>query len=304
MSLKELRRRLEEVLEAKSRHVWGNRLLGPQIEEWLGNFSGDILREEEEELLALYIAAKFVYISQEELEHLCTVVFRRFLRSRLPELNRGRNEPLSKTRERLLQDTRFHGLGRPSESGDHILYHFRQANALPKNLFYDPVGDSESEPFSDLCILDDVTLTGTQASRYMKETDHIPCQNRSFAFLIGTTQAKKKLQAEGATVHLGIELTDDETGLQENSPVMTDLESDLAGLFTPDDVRSFCRHYGAKVWPSHPLGYGGMGLLLSFNYNVPDNTLPIIWGDQRWTPLLPRDHKKEGSVPEPQGKYI
>jgi hypothetical protein len=37
-------------------------------------------------------------------------------------------------KKRLLQ-TRFMGMGNPSESGCHLLYYFRQENRLPRNLF-------------------------------------------------------------------------------------------------------------------------------------------------------------------------
>lgn len=37
-----------------------------------------------------------------------------------------------------------------------------------------------------------------------------------------------------------------------------------------------------------PLGYGNSESLISFFHGTPNNTLPIFWGDSKWTPLFPR----------------
>ena len=49
--------------------------------------------------------------------------------------------------------------------------------------------------------------------------------------------------------------------------------------------------YGSKLWPEWPLGYGDCQLLLGFHWQPPDNTLPIMWHNEKpevWFPLFPR----------------
>lgn len=65
-------------------------------------------------------------------------------------------------------------------------------------------------------------------------------------------------------------------------------------------IRNFCFAYGAKLFPLKdrkgeelksyigPLGYANSQSLVAFEYGIPNNTLPIIWANKNWTPLIPR----------------
>lgn len=50
--------------------------------------------------------------------------------------------------------------------------------------------------------------------------------------------------------------------------------------------------YGELLWPGFPGGWGNNQLLLGFQHNTPDNTLPIMWAEgnaiRRWTPAFKR----------------
>ncbi|OOV25059.1 hypothetical protein BXU11_16035 [Flavobacterium sp. LM5] len=62
--------------------------------------------------------------------------------------------------------------------------------------------------------------------------------------------------------------------------------------------RDLCYKYGKDLFSTynketktnelHPLGYGNSQALIVFAYNVPNNTLPIIWSSRNWIPLYPR----------------
>lgn len=65
---------------------------------------------------------------------------------------------------------------------------------------------------------------------------------------------------------------------------------------------------GRLVYPAHPVGYGGVGLLTAYYYQCPNNTLPIVWADgsnnrigqnaYKWNPLfryIPKRRQKEMS---------
>lgn len=57
-----------------------------------------------------------------------------------------------------------------------------------------------------------------------------------------------------------------------------------------------------RVYPSHPMGYGNIGLLTAYYFQCPNNTLPIIWADGSnnivdgkaypWNPLFPYRAKR------------
>lgn len=66
--------------------------------------------------------------------------------------------------------------------------------------------------------------------------------------------------------------------------------------FTDDEFRRLSE-LGERVYPRHPLGYGGTALLLAYHFQCPNNTLPLIWADGRnnavegkalpWSALFP-----------------
>ena len=59
-------------------------------------------------------------------------------------------------------------------------------------------------------------------------------------------------------------------------------------------AESVMKYYGGSLVPGDPLGYGDCQLLLGFQHNVPDNTLPIIWAERTlplWHPIFLRRGK-------------
>jgi hypothetical protein len=66
------------------------------------------------------------------------------------------------------------------------------------------------------------------------------------------------------------------------------------------EMQRLCLKYGLQIitgfrWPHTklytPLGFDKSEALVAFDYNTPNNTLSIIWGDNKWTPIFPRQAK-------------
>jgi hypothetical protein len=60
-----------------------------------------------------------------------------------------------------------------------------------------------------------------------------------------------------------------------------------------EDMRALVEEIGRELVPRHPLGWDEQGLLVGFERNFPNNTLPIFWcrgryHGRKWTPLFPR----------------
>ena len=59
-----------------------------------------------------------------------------------------------------------------------------------------------------------------------------------------------------------------------------------------DRAQTLCKELGDKLVKRSPLGYGGQGLLVVFERNCPNNSLPIMSaegkGENPWRPLFPR----------------
>jgi HEAT repeat protein len=48
--------------------------------------------------------------------------------------------------------------------------------------------------------------------------------------------------------------------------------------FTSDEVHRL-EELGREIYPKHPLGFSGTGLLVAYSFQCPNNTLPIIWAN-------------------------
>lgn len=67
-------------------------------------------------------------------------------------------------------------------------------------------------------------------------------------------------------------------------------------------IREFCFKYGNRLYPldkvyEHkkenilsvgPFGFANSQALVAFDYGTPNNTLPILWANKKWTPIFPR----------------
>src|ERR1019366_9300344 len=132
---------LQHKIKVLNEQVWEGRVTWPAVERWLGNFSGETTSVDVERLSALYLLASMMYFGSREIRALLKAMYRDAYR--YPIIARLRQANGDTTDERLLgalylrelRATLFLGIGNPSESGTHLLYHFRQENLLSKSLF-------------------------------------------------------------------------------------------------------------------------------------------------------------------------
>ena len=138
--------------------AWRNRLEKRVIERWLGNFTGDALGDVGyERNLALWLLYNFTYVNEEEVKHLCQLLFRKYIHLSMKNL-----EANEKTVTEILEKSTFLPLGRSSESGSYVLYMFRQENDIPVVFFGDDNGINKN---NRIVFIDDMTLSGSQALR-------------------------------------------------------------------------------------------------------------------------------------------
>jgi hypothetical protein len=72
-------------------------------------------------------------------------------------------------------------------------------------------------------------------------------------------------------------------------------ENSIFKLFKNNqEILEVIKTYGEKIIINYrpltktPLGYDNTESLISFFHGTPNNTFPIIWGDDKWNPLFPR----------------
>lgn len=294
--------------------VWERRMEERVIMRWLDNFTGlSGLPVTTERLHALYLLSQFLFFGVREIRVLLKSVYRDlFLVPEIQGIRRnlsGERDPsiIQNHLDIVISETRFLGVGNPSESGVHLLYYFRQENRLSKESFLDlgEIFDWQTgtrrlanTDISHYVFLDDVCGSGDTAYRY----------SRNFL---------KEIRAQAPSVKLsylamfatsdGIDFVKNNTVFGENAQALITLDQSYKSLeptsrylqirptlVNEAHLRRVALTYGELVAPGNGGGFGDGQLLLGFSHNIPDNTLPIIWRDIAngspiaWTAALAR----------------
>ena len=298
--------------------AWEGQVPWEVVNAWLENFDGKTgASVETERLHALYILSQFLYFGSLEIRVLLRALYRDLV---LVPIIQAARKDLGGTRDvssinaavlKTLKETRFLGVGTPSESGVHLLYYFRQENNLSKGHFLDSAQVFEKVTNADSAtgwklrypevkhyiFVDDVCGSGETAVRYTDWLEDVCKQQpdvRVYYYALFATEA-------------GLQRVRAESIFKDNSGAVFELDESYKSMaaksrylkvvprdIDPDVVRNLASVYGALLWPSDPLGYEQSELLLGFHHNTPDNTLPIIWMDQdngapfTWRPAFRR----------------
>lgn len=297
-------------IKTLSETVWEGKAKEPEINEWLENFDPETDDSDSEHLHALYLLSNFMYFGNREIRELLKALYRDLYKYPIIESIRKDNNDrtdadfLTQAFERECDQTRFLGIGNPSESGSHLLYYFRQENALPKDLFIYShqifsrtgtppklsIGNSQIKRY---VFIDDLCGSGSQAKRYSREILE-PLKQLApniwvayytlFATKSGLDVLKNTLFDDVDTV---FEFDDSNRCLCDVSRYFPEDESRISRDF----AKAMCLKYGERLYPAHPLGWKDGQLLVGFHHNTPNNTLPIIWYDEPkppWKPIFRR----------------
>lgn len=290
--------------------MWGGHLNWPDVERWLANFAGE--RKAEERLHALFLLSHFSYFNSQLMRALLRSLYRDLIQYPILAGLRRVNENtldwavLKPLYEAELKKTRFVGLGNPSESGTHLLYYFRQENALAARLFVHPhqLYDSRAEgaqlasALARVVFLDDFCGSGRQVRRYTRNIlprirDENANIHLSYYPLFATAQGLDRVRRSAAfdEVDTLCELDDSFAAFSRTSRYFVDRHEGVDREF----ASTMCKRYGQLIEPSAPMGFRNCQLLVGFAHNIPNNTLPIFWsegGDQyRWNPVFQRYRK-------------
>ena len=306
---------LETKVKKLSELLWEHRADRPAVNRWLDNFTGDCVCKALEQKHALYLLSKFLYFGHSEVRELLRAMFQDLFRHPLSVQIRAQipdQDDFEAIHQGVMEEvlrTRFLGLGNPAESGTHILYDFRLVNNLPLEVFASPhelfsgsLNDPQVEwantEINRLIFIDDFCGTGSQAKdigyKYVPFLRDIAQQSNIqlevwYLTLLATTAGLAALRQCGLfdRVVSVSELDATYRSFDAQSQAYTNPPGDLFRT----DAEKIALHYGNKILPGFPFGYGDCQLLVGFHHNVPDNTLPIMWLERpelSWYPIFPR----------------
>jgi hypothetical protein len=295
-----------------SQNIWEQRVMEKHIDLWLHNFDENDDIAICEKTHAMYLLSNFMFFGVREVREMLKSLYRDKIKNPLIQsarrsLNDSANiDNVLKLYEEELSNTRFLGIGNPSESGTHLLYFFRQENGLSKDLFIHSHhildvkrGDERRVKLRDedvvrYIFMDDVCGSGDQAVGYSQELlEEIKEINADvdlrYLSLFATSGGLHNVKENTVFDEVDCIFELDETfkcfsDRSRYFPEQMELPVDMT------IARNISIKYGSKIMPGNDaLGYNDGQLLLGFSHNIPDNTLPIIWGDiQGWNPIFKR----------------
>ena len=316
----ELIERLERKIKTLSGTVWENRCEKDFLEKWLSNFKRQGDSSGTDVLHSLYLLSQFMYFASNEIRYLLQSLFRDKYKYPIVESIRKANGDttdfnfIRRQFQEELKRTCFLGVGNPSESGCHLLYFFRQENSLPKELFIHghqvfsrtPEGEIKfrNTNVKRYVFIDDFVGSGDQASSYSKDlvlqikelnsniqVEYLP--------LFATTEGINHVRREVSFDRVDSIYELDESYKCFSADSRYQPTDEYSSLIDWCEVQKMCERYGESlVGKNDCLGYGDSQLLLGFNYNTPDNSLPIFWFDYpispKWNPIFRRYPKIYG----------
>ncbi len=284
------------VLKKTLEKAWKAELNVRDIETWLNNFTGKFYSAKEEQRIALWLLSNFTYYNEAEVKHLCSVLFQNFVHQLMID-----NKLLTEHEaEECIHRVAFTSIGAASESGGFLLYFFRQETNLSLQRFVFPTAGEIAKSETIVCI-DDVILSGGTATTFFNTHQEELKGKKIYylAFIVGE-EAIARLTKLGVRVIFCTKLDDRNKAFSENS---------LCFFRYPairDAARTIVEGYGRLIEHTMPLGYKDGQYCFGFFYNIPNNSLPIFWSTNNWTPIFVRKEKyrHDGQVNGRYGFYI
>lgn len=254
------------------------------INMWLENFTGIFFNVEQERRLALWLLCNFTYYNDVEINHLCSVLFKKFVHMLMSDYGLTSSEEV----ENYIGKLKFTSIGRASESGGLILYHFRQEAQLSTDCFIFPTSKTDSDII--VCV-DDVMMSGGTAQRFFYANEG-NFNNKKIYYLtiLSSNEALLKLNALNIEVVSCAVLDERNQAFSEKSLCFFKYPT----LKEPAKIMS--EGYGKIIEPKKPLGHRNGQYCFGFSYNIPNNSLPIFWSSSNgWRPIFYRKEKYQNA---------
>ena len=238
-----------------------------EIESWL------LMFEDDERDVAIKLLSNTKYYSQKEIDKRCRILHGKFLR----------------TAGQSLKHIWFFGMGGASKSGQMLLYRYRAVNSLSVSHFQElrMLPAVAAKGVQILAFVDDFIGTGNQVTTFwheeLKSQRGIDKAKLYCLVLFAFQSAIEYVQNQTPFKVICVELLDERDRV---------FSSDCA-IFSDDEERrraeEICRRHGEVLWPQHALGYDDSQLLIAFEYQAPNNSLPILWSNAKgWLPIFKR----------------
>jgi hypothetical protein len=287
----------QDIILLLNRYTWEGRVGEKKLDFWLANF------EEQHREIALFALHRFMYFGTAQVRQLLHTAFHDNYKLALIDRIRRRGADtcdlgqVTEQFERELKATRFIGMGGPSESGEHLLYYFRQENLIPTELFITADEIRPTDQVWRYVFIDDISASGSQAIRYSRDVlSRFPTDTTCefwYLPLFATERARAAVITKSRFARIAPVITLDESFQCFSAESRYIPLAESIGLDWKS-AKSIFGSYGDKTGPTSFRGYNDTELMLGFCYNTPNSTLPAFWHqDEHWRAIFPRHPKAD-----------
>lgn len=312
-------------LKLLSELVWDGKADYNEVISWIDGLKNNIDINEDDVCNLIYALEHFIYFNSMLIDSLLKAMYRDLYQYDIIYETRRMNKNTldeqfienSLSAERL--KTRFIGVGGAGESGSYLLYLFRTKNSLGSDLFLNAseILKSEQGPpqLKEPCIsryifIDDFCGTGDQCEKYLKPiTQKIKEANRgiliSYMCLAGTRDGLENVRREVPSidkVQTLIELDNSFKIFDQTSRYYLSTHTSHLSNVNQEYFKGLCDRFADKLGLPSDMRYGHKNcqLLIAFQHNTPDNSLPIFWyasDDSSLAPVFKRQIKQYEGTP-------
>ncbi len=191
------------------------------------------------------------------------------------------NRILSELDETSLDSCVFSNIGDITSGSTHIMKFFQEINAIDDSKFVDYHKLRTIKNKKNLLLLDDFVGSGNTFVRWHNQNS------------VNISGYSKVMYCVLTAFERGIEKIQNVSklrtifGYQFESTAMITNRSDIS----PNDkqrISQLINKYKANVPKGYQWGYDECQLLISFENNMPNNSIGILWSDFNWIPLVKR----------------
>lgn len=187
----------------------------------------------------------------------------------------------------------------PAKSGAHFAKLYADENKIYVNSVVEKTkidkALEENQDIKAIVFMDDIMGTGGTAithfkwinSQYGEKLRNVKLY---FITVCGFNKAKLALMEylDTLSLEVNVHVCDN---LDEGDRCFTEVSRTFEDVQERLIARKICYDKGQPLEPKSPLGYGDCQALVVFEYNCPNNSLPILWKEDRnWVALFPRQY--------------
>jgi len=238
---------------------WANTISQKQIEAWLLNFE-----DNKDRRVALLLLDKLIPLKWEQFGEFAKILLHR-IRSQVP-----------------IDHCVFSNIGNITSGSTHIIKLFQEVNGIKDDQIIAYSEISETTDKEILILLDDFIGSGdTYVDWYREHEEEI------------TKKFSRVYYCVLSAFERGIENIKKKSGVETIFGFKHEITSMLTNRSDIDEqdkssIKELIIKYSTRMPKCCIWGYDDCQLLITFEHNVPNNTIAIFWSENNWIPLISR----------------